>query len=166
MPARGAGTSSAAEERASADTVTRGAPPKRAIRLGIVIWSAFRKGAGCRDGEGTPPRSADRIRASTARRRLVRMWRDRPFLCPTREERRADRAIRDHRFHAPRGRAVLQRALHDRREDRDREAAGCVRGRIHRADLARRLAAVLPGPPNHREPGPPCKGPYARAVPY
>jgi hypothetical protein len=64
MPARGAGTSSAVEERASADTVIRGVPPERAIRLGIVVWSAFRKGAVCRDGEGTPPRSADRSRAS------------------------------------------------------------------------------------------------------
>jgi len=64
MPARGAGTSSAVEERASADTVTRGVPPEMVIRLGIVVWSAFRKGAVCRDGEGTPPRSADRSRAS------------------------------------------------------------------------------------------------------
>src|ERR1700682_2690903 len=64
MPARGRGTSSAVEERASADTASRGVPPERAIRLGIVSWSAVRKGAGCRDGEGTPPRSADRSRAS------------------------------------------------------------------------------------------------------
>src|SRR5437899_5981564 len=73
MPARGAGTSSAVEERASADTATRGAPPKKVIRLGIASWSAFRKGAGCRDGEGTPPRSADRSRASIDGRGLVRV---------------------------------------------------------------------------------------------
>ena len=47
------------------------------LRLGIAVWSALRKDAGCRDGAGTPPRSADRIQApppgeAGAHQRLVR----------------------------------------------------------------------------------------------
>src|SRR5262245_49018947 len=89
--------------RASRRGAAKGRPPNAEVRLGTEAWDVVRKEADCRDGEGTSPRSADRIRSfsgSTDRASEDRCVRRVPVFCLPREGMDADRAVRDHRLDA------------------------------------------------------------------